>query len=545
MLSFKGKGVYSAIAVGRASLLLKSGNGIAKRVNIESVEKELERVAEARKKAHLQLDKIYKKALLEVGETGAQIFEIHKMMLDDEDYLESVESIIKNQGVNAEYAVSVASKSFSSMFENMEDPYMQARAADIADISSRLISCLSENGSDEQSLKESSVICASDLAPSETVALDKSLICGIAIAYGSVNSHTSILARNMNIPAVIGLNEEFLSSVYDGDTVAVNGYTGEVFINPDKATMKKIERLMKEDKEKKLLLETLRGKENITLDGRKINLYANIGGVDNLGAVLLNDADGIGLFRSEFIYLESDSYPSEQKQLEIYKSVLESMGGKKVIIRTLDIGADKQVDYFSLEKEENPALGYRAIRICLDRTEIFKTQLRALFRASIYGNLSIMFPMVTSAWEIERIFEICKEIKDELDAEKIKYAKKIEMGIMIETPAAAIISDTLAPLVDFFSIGTNDLTQYTLACDRQNPSLEKYADSHHEAVLRLIKYTVDNAHANGKWVGICGELASDLSLTEEFLKMGIDELSVSPSFVLPLRKKIRETDLSN
>ncbi len=545
MLSFKGKGVYGAIAIGRASLLLKKGDEPSKRVNIESVENELGRVDKARKKAHAQLDEIYKKAILEVGETGAQIFEIHKMMLDDEDYLESIEGIIKNQGVNAEYAVSVASKTFSSMFENMEDAYMQARAADIKDISSRLISCLSERGGNEGSLKESSVICAPDLAPSETVALDKSLICGIAIAYGSVNSHTSILARNMNIPAVIGLDEDFLHSVHDGDTVAINGYTGEVFINPDKNTVDKIDTMIKEDKEKRLLLETLRGKDNITLDGRKINLYANIGGVDNLGAVLLNDADGIGLFRSEFVYLESDSYPTEQKQLEIYKSVLEAMGGKKVIIRTLDIGADKQVHYFSLEKEENPALGYRAIRICLDRTEVFKTQLRALFRASIYGNLSIMFPMVTSVWEVERIFEICKEIKRELDNEGIRYAKKIEMGIMIETPAAAIISDTLAPLVDFFSIGTNDLIQYTLACDRQNSHLDKYANPHHEAVLRLIKYTADSAHAHGKWVGICGELASDLSLTEEFLKMGIDELSVSPSFVLPLRKKIREIDLSN
>ena len=545
MLSFKGKGVYGAIAVGKASLIIKKGSEPSKRVNIESVENELGRVLKAREKAHTQLDEIYKKALFEVGETGAQIFEIHKMMLDDEDYLESVENIIKNQGVNAEYAVSVASKTFASMFENMEDAYMQARASDIKDISSRLISCLSEEDNNESALKESSIICALDLAPSETVALDKSLICGIATAYGSVNSHTSILARNMNIPAVIGLGEKFLSSVYDGDTVAINGYTGEVFINPDEKSLAEIEKLIIEDKEKKLLLETLRGKDNITLDGKKINLYANIGGVDNLGAVLINDADGIGLFRSEFIYLESDSYPSEQKQVEIYKSVLEAMGGKKVIIRTLDIGADKQVDYFSLEREENPALGYRAIRICLDKTDIFKTQLRALFRASIYGNLSIMFPMVTSVWEIERILEICKEIKKELDKEKIKYSKKIEMGIMIETPAAAIISDTLAPLVDFFSIGTNDLIQYTLACDRQNPRLDKYADPHHEAILRLIKYTVDSAHAHGKWVGICGELASDLSLTEEFLKMDIDELSVSPSFVLPLRKKIREIDLSN
>ena len=544
MLCFKGKGVFGAIAIGRVSLLNKR-EGSVPCFNIEDVEKELARVDKARKIALFQLDEIYKKALTEVGETGAQIFEIHKMMLEDEDYCESIESTIKIQKVNAEYAVSIASDTFSSMFATMDDSYMQARASDVKDISLRLIDCLMERDNTDTGIKENAVICAADLAPSETVTLDKSSICGFATAYGSVSSHTSILARNMNIPAVIGLGDEFISSIKDGDGIAINGYTGEVYINPDDCTLTRIKGLINEDKQKKLLLETLRGKENITLDGRKIKLYANIGGVDNLGSVLFNDADGIGLFRSEFIYLESRDYPTEEEQLEIYKRVLRAMSGKRVIIRTLDIGADKQVDYFNMEKEENPALGYRAIRICLDRRDVFKTQLRALFKASIYGSLSIMFPMIISAEETKEALKLCNEVRAELDKEEIRYAKDVEIGIMIETPAAAIISDTLAPLVDFFSIGTNDLIQYTLACDRQNPRLEKYADTHHEAVLRLIRYTADCAHAHGKWVGICGELASDTTLTKEFLKMGIDELSVSPTFVLPLRKIIRETDLRN
>ena len=542
MLRLKGKGVFGAIFYGKASLIQREEK--IRRISVDNIEKELIRVDKAKKEAISQLDKIYKKALSEVGETGAQIFEIHKMMIEDEDYCESIDGIIKNQGVNAEYAVSITSDNFAYMFESMDSDYMRARASDVKDVSKRIIDCLM--GKEEGLVKSEgkSVICAYDLAPSETVALDKSTIGGFATAYGSLNSHTSILARNMNIPAVIGLGDKFLYAVRDGDTVAINGYTGEVVINPDSDTLKEFDALMESDKIRKELLSALRGKDNITIDGRKINLFANIGSIDNLASVLMNDADGIGLFRSEFIYLESDSYPTEEKQFSIYKKVLETMGSKKVIIRTLDIGADKQADYFNLEKEENPALGYRAIRICLDRRDVFKVQLRALFRASVYGNLSIMFPMIISESEVISAKKLCDEVRCELDNEGIKYAKEIEIGIMIETPAAALISDILAPLVDFFSIGTNDLVQYTLACDRQNSQLDKIADPHHEAVMRLIKYSVDNAHNHGKWVGICGELASDTTLTESFLRMGIDELSVSPSLVLPVRKQIRETDLN-
>lgn len=542
MIKFKGKGVYGAIGIGKASLLNKDTVEIEKR-QIESIEKELTRVDKAKLSAKNQLTQIYNKALSEVGETGAQIFDIHIMMLDDEDYNESIENIIRNQRVNAEYAVYVTSENFQKMFSSMNDSYMRARASDIKDISDRIIACL-ENKQSATSLScKSQIICARDLAPSETVTLDKSKITGFATAYGSSSSHTSILARNMNIPAIIGLGEEFLSSLKGNEDLIIDGYTGEVYINPDKSTLEIYEKRLKEDMEKKSLLEALRGKDNITLDGRRINLYANIGSIDNIGAVLLNDADGIGLFRSEFIFLESDTFPSEEEQFKIYKRVLESMGGKKVIIRTIDIGADKRCDYLGLENEENPALGYRAIRICLDMPEMFKAQLRALFRASVYGNLGIMFPMIVSENEVRMAKNMCDTVKKEMDAEGVHYAKDIEIGIMIETPSAAIISDKLAPLVDFFSIGTNDLIQYTLACDRQNPRLEKYTDSHSEAVLRLIRNTVANGHMHGIWVGICGELASDTALTETFLKMGVDELSVSPSFVLPIRKRIREIDL--
>jgi phosphotransferase system enzyme I (PtsI) len=421
---------------------------------------------------------------------------------------------------------------------------MRSRALDIKDISERILSCLEEKPREADIKGENNIICAPDLAPSETVTLDKEKIVGFATAYGSSNSHTSILARNMNIPAVIGLGEEFLSALSEGDTLAINGYTGEVYINPDKSTVEYFNNEIIKEEEKQRLLENLRGKDNVTKDGKKIKLYANIGSIDNIGAVLLNDADGIGLFRSEFIYLESASLPTEEEQFKIYKRVLESMGSKKVIVRTIDIGADKRCDDLGLEKEENPSLGYRAIRICLDMPEIFKTQLRALLRASVYGNLSIMFPMIVSENEVRMAINMLNSVKNEMDKEGICYAKSIEIGIMIETPAAALISDDLAPLVDFFSIGTNDLIQYTLACDRQNPKLEKYADPHHKAVLSLIKTAVGNGHKHGIWVGICGELASDTSLTEEFLKMGVDELSVSPSFVLPVRKRIREIDLS-
>ena len=543
MTVFKGKGVYGAIALGRISVF-KRRNAKVERIEISDVEAEKARLAKAKAKALEQLEEIHAKALKEVGEANAQIFEIHIMMLDDEDYNESIISIIETQSVNAEYAVSVTSENFSQMFASMEDSYMQARSADVKDISNRIIACLSQEENKEEISQEKVIICADDLAPSETVLLDKDNVLAFVTAYGSSNSHTAILARNMNIPAIIGVGEEFLKSVKSGDFAAVDGYTGEIFVNPDEETKSRLENKLYEDREKKLLLQELKGKENITLDGRKINIYANIGSVDNIGAVLANDAGGIGLFRSEFLYLENTDYPTEEQQFTAYKKVLESMAGKKVIIRTLDIGADKQADYFGIAKEENPALGLRAIRICLTRPEIFKTQLRALYRASVYGNLGIMFPMITSVSELEKILAICEEVKNELTAEGTSFSEKIELGVMIETPAAAVISDRLAPLVDFFSVGTNDLTQYTLACDRQNAAIEPFIDTHHEAILRLIELSAKNAHENGAWIGICGELAADISLIDTFLRMGIDEHSVSPSFVLSVRNAVRLCDLS-
>lgn len=543
MTVFKGKGVYGAIALGRISVF-KRRNAKVERIEISDVEAEKARLAKAKAKALEQLEEIHAKALKEVGEANAQIFEIHIMMLDDEDYNESIISIIETQSVNAEYAVSVTSENFSQMFASMEDSYMQARSADVKDISNRIIACLSQEENKEEISQEKVIICADDLAPSETVLLDKDSVLAFVTAYGSSNSHTAILARNMNIPAIIGVGEEFLKSVKSGDFAAVDGYTGEIFVNPDEETKSRLENKLYEDREKKLLLQELKGKENITLDGRKINIFANIGSVDNIGAVLANDAGGIGLFRSEFLYLENTDYPTEEQQFTAYKKVLESMAGKKVIIRTLDIGADKQADYFGIAKEENPALGLRAIRICLTRPEIFKTQLRALYRASVYGNLGIMFPMITSVSELEKILAICKEVKNELTAEGTSFSEKIELGVMIETPAAAVISDRLAPMVDFFSVGTNDLTQYTLACDRQNAAIEPFIDTHHEAILRLIEMSAKNAHENGAWIGICGELAADISLVDTFLRMGIDELSVSPSFVLSVRNAVRHCDLS-
>ena len=543
MTVFKGKGVYGAIALGRISVF-KRRNAKVERIEISDVEAEKARLAKAKAKALEQLEEIHAKALKEVGEANAQIFEIHIMMLDDEDYNESIISIIETQSVNAEYAVSVTSENFSQMFASMEDSYMQARSADVKDISNRIIACLSQEENKEEISQEKVIICADDLAPSETVLLDKDNVLAFVTAYGSSNSHTAILARNMNIPAIIGVGEEFLKNVKSGDFAAVDGYTGEIFVNPDEETKSRLENKLYEDREKKLLLQELKGKENITLDGRKINIFANIGSVDNIGAVLANDAGGIGLFRSEFLYLENTDYPTEEQQFTAYKKVLESMAGKKVIIRTLDIGADKQADYFGIAKEENPALGLRAIRICLTRPEIFKTQLRALYRASVYGNLGIMFPMITSVSELEKILAICEEVKNELTAEGTSFSEKIELGVMIETPAAAVISDRLAPLVDFFSVGTNDLTQYTLACDRQNAAIEPFIDTHHEAILRLIELSAKNAHENGAWIGICGELAADISLIDTFLRMGIDELSVSPSFVLNVRNAVRHCDLS-
>ena len=542
MKKFTGKGVYGAIAMGKISVFQKQDT-LIQRTSVKDTEAEKARVEAAKAAAAEQLQAIYEKALKEVGETNAQIFEIHMMMLEDDDYNESIQNIIDTQKVNAEYAVSITADNFAEMFSAMDDAYMQARAADVRDISDRIIANLTGNVAVQEDSGEKHIICADDLAPSETVSLDKDKVLAFVTAHGSSNSHTAILARNMNIPAVIGVGSDFLKEVQDDTEAIVDGFTGEIFVEPDEETRRRLLEKQQADEEKKRLLLELKGKENVTRDGTKVNIYANIGSVDNIGAVLLNDAGGIGLFRSEFLYLENNDYPNEEQQFLAYKRVLESMAGKKVIIRTLDIGADKQVDYFHLKKEDNPAMGYRAIRICLTRPEIFKTQLRALYRASIYGNLGVMFPMITSVSELEKILAICEEVKAELREQGVTYSDTMELGIMIETPAAAIISDRLAPMVDFFSVGTNDLTQYTLACDRQNPDIEPFIDTHHEAILRLIEMSAKNAHANGAWIGICGELAADTTLTETFLRMGIDELSVSPAFVLKVRDAVRNVDL--
>ena len=543
MKKYKGKGVYGAIAMGKISVFKRRDMQV-KRVKIDDADAEISRLEAAKEKAIAQLQAIYEKALKEVGEANAQIFEIHMMMVEDEDYNEAISEMINVQNVNAEYAVAVTADNFAAMFASMDDSYMQARAADVRDISNRIISCMFDEENNGISSEEKVIICADDLAPSETVSLDKDKVLAFVTAHGSSNSHTAILARNMNIPAIIGVGEAFLSEIKDGETAIADGFTGEFTVQPDDEAISAAGQKIEAEAEKKELLQKLKGKENITLDGRKINIYANIGSVDNIGAVLMNDAGGIGLFRSEFLYLESNDYPTEDTQFKVYKRVLESMGSKKVIIRTLDIGADKQADYFNLDKEENPALGLRAIRLCLSRPEIFKTQLRALYRASVFGRLGIMFPMITSVWELEEILALCEEVKQELRNSSIEYSDNIELGIMIETPAAALISDKLAPMVDFFSVGTNDLTQYTLACDRQNPQLERFCDPHHEAILSLIQIAAESAHRHNKWIGICGELAADTSLTETFLRMGIDELSVSPSFVLKVRDKVRAIDLS-
>ncbi len=542
MTRYKGKGVYGAVAAGKIKVLKRQDMQV-KRVRTESPETELKRLAAAKEKALAQLQKIHEKALIEVGEANAQIFEIHMMMVEDEDYNEAIEGMIKTQCVNAEYAVAVTADNFAEMFRAMDDSYMQARAADVRDISNRLIACLSAESDTAEQSSGKVIICADDLAPSETVALDKKNVLAFATAHGSSNSHTAILARSMNIPAIIGLGEEFLHTVKDGDTAIADGFSGELILSPDDVTLADYERRQKEERRKTELLRKLKGKDNITIDGTHINIFANIGSADSIGEVLLNDAGGIGLFRSEFLYLENKTLPTEEEQLHIYKRVLESMGGRKVIIRTLDIGADKQAEYLGLDREDNPALGLRAIRLCLTRPEMFKSQLRALYRASVYGNLGIMFPMIASVWELEEILALCAEVRTELSDAGVEYSDNVELGIMIETPAAAIISDRLAPMVDFFSVGTNDLIQYTLACDRQNPKLERYCDPHHEAVLRLIRYAAESAHKNGGWIGICGELAADTSMTETFLRMGIDELSVSPAFVLKVRDAVRKTDL--
>lgn len=541
MYEYKGKSVFGGIAIGRIKVYSKEQQQV-KRMHIDDCESEKQRYINAVDKAVEQLGMLYDKALKEVGEANAAIFEMHQIMLEDDDYKESVLNIIDNQNVNAEYAVAQTSDNFSSMFAAMDDEYMRGRAADVRDISERLITILSGGKSSTIESDEPSIIIAEDLAPSETVQMDKEKILSFVSVKGSVNSHTAILARTMGIPALIG-TKGVLDEDIDGLTGIVDGFNGVVYINPDNETLGRYKKEQAKYIEQKELLNRLKGKEDVTLDGTKIKLYANIGNVKDIALVLANDAAGIGLFRSEFIYLERTDFPTEEEQFNIYKTVAENMAGKPAIIRTLDIGADKQCDYFNLDKEDNPALGVRAIRICLTRTDIFKTQLRALYRASAYGNIHIMYPMIANMWEIDRIKEIENEVKAELAAQEIKIGSP-KTGIMIETLAAAMISDELAKKVDFFSIGTNDLTQYTLAVDRQNPKLDTFFDAHHPAVLKMIKMVVDNAHRVGIWAGICGELGADTSLTQKFLEMGVDELSVSPGRILPIRKIIRDTDVS-
>lgn len=540
MITIEGKGVYDAIAIGKLKFF-ERGEISVKRERISDTKKEIERFEKAKESAIEELKLLYDKALREIGETNAQIFEIHQMMLSDDDYNDSIKNIIESQEINAEFAVATTSDNFAEMFSQMDDEYMKERAADVRDISNRVLECLAGKCKKEETSDDGQIICADDLAPSETVQLDKSKVLAFVTQKGSLNSHTAILARTMNIPAVIGVGDA-LKPEYEGMNAIVDGTNGKIYIDPDEKTLKTMKEKQEEENRKRELLAELRGKDNVTKSGQKINIYANIGGISDIGAVLLNDAGGIGLFRSEFLYLESPDFPSEEVQFTTYKKVLESMAGKKVIIRTMDIGADKKIGYFNLAIEENPALGYRAIRICLTQRDIFKTQLRALFRASVFGNLGIMFPMIISKEEILEIKKVIEEVKNELKCENIPYSESVEIGIMIETPAAAVISDILAPEVDFFSVGTNDLTQYTLAIDRQNPKLDDFYDAHHESVLRLIQFSAENAHRYGKWIGICGELAADLTLTETFLKMGIDELSVSPSYVLALRDKVRSCE---
>ena len=543
MQVYSGKSVFRGIAIGKISVYKKNEQQV-KRVRTEDTKGELARYEAAKAAAIEQLQELYQKALKEIGEANAAIFEIHQMMLDDGDYNESVENIIETQKVNAEYAVAVTGDNFAQMFRAMDDDYMRERAADVKDISERVLSVLNGGQKGKVVTDEPVIIVADDLAPSETVQLEKDMVLSFVTVHGSVNSHTAILARTMAIPALIGTEELPLDDTVDGKLAVVDGLNGKIYVEPDAQTLEEMQKRRQAEQEKKELLQLLKGKENVTLDGKKIMLYANIGNIKDLATVIQNDAGGIGLFRSEFIYLEKDRYPTEEEQFSIYKTAVETMAGKRVIIRTLDIGADKQCEYFKMDKEENPALGYRAIRICLTRPEIFKTQLRALFRASAYGNLAIMYPMITSLWEVKRIKEIVEEVKAELTAEQLEFGNP-QQGIMIETPAAVMMSGELAKEVDFFSIGTNDLTQYTLAIDRQNPKLDKFYDAHHPAVLSMICMTVENAHKAGIWAGICGELGADTSLTKEFLAMGVDELSVSPGSILPIRKIILETDTEN
>ena len=537
-MTIEGKSVYSGVAIGRLAIYHKADNQV-KRKKISDVEAELARFEEARNTAKEQLAGLYEKALKEVGEVNAAIFEVHQMMLDDLDYVESVTNMIQSQEVNAEYAVATTGDTLSEVFASMDDDYMRERAADVKDISNRVIAVLQGNGAGGLNADEPVILLADDLAPSETVQLDKSKVLSFVTRHGSTNSHTAILARTMNIPALIGID---YPEDAEGKMGIVDGYEGKLIIDPPVSVLETYQKRKEADEEKKRLLLELKGKENVTIDGTKINLYANIGSVADVASVLANDAGGIGLFRSEFLYLESSDYPTEEEQFAAYRKVAESMAGKKVIIRTLDIGADKQVDYFHLDKEDNPAMGYRAIRICLDRRDVFKTQLRALYRASYYGTISMMFPMIISVIEVKEIKKVIAEVKAELDEEKIPY-KDVEIGIMIETPAAVMMSEELAQEVDFFSVGTNDLTQYTLAIDRQNPKLDNIYDSHHPAILKMLKMIVDNGHKGGCWVGICGELGADTTLTETFLKMGFDELSVSPSMILKVRQEIRSIEL--
>lgn len=532
-----GKKIFNGIAIGRIKFYAKADNTIT-RTKVDDVDAEIARYEAAKETAIQQLNGLYEKALAEVGEANAEIFNVHAMMLEDDDYNESVQNIITTQGVNAEYAAATTGDNFAEMFANMDNDYFKARAADVKDITTRVITILSGGDSDSDIGDEPVIIVAEDLAPSETVQMDKSKLLAFVTRLGSANSHTAILARTMGIPALIDVE---ISEDWNGKLGIVDGYEGKFIIDPEVPVLEDYFKKKEADDEQKKLLLALKGKDNVTKSGQKINLYANIGSPNDLASVLENDAGGIGLFRSEFMYLESETYPTEDEQFAAYKKVVETMGGKKVIIRTLDIGADKQIDYFDLDKEDNPALGYRAIRICLTRPDIFKTQLRALFRASAYGNLAIMYPMIISVDEVRKIKAISKAVREELAAEGIAVGD-VEEGIMIETPAAAVLSDELAKEVDFFSIGTNDLTQYTLAIDRQNAKLDDFYDAHHPAVLRLIQMVTDNAHKEGIWAGICGELGADTTLTETFLKMGLDELSVSPGCILSVRKVVRETE---
>lgn len=537
---YEGKSVFNGVAIGKIRVY-KKGEQQVKRVKVEDAEAEITRFEEAKLKALEQLAGLYEKALREVGEANAAIFEVHQMMLEDDDYNDSIENMIRTQGINAEYAVASTADNFAQMFSAMDDDYMRERAADVKDISERVLSILNGAGSESAVSEEPAIIVAEDLAPSETVQLDKDMVLSFVTVRGSLNSHTAILARTMALPALVGTPLP-LDDTVDGKLGIVDGSEGKIYVDPDEETLKRMKRRKEEEAERKELLQTLKGRENVTLDGKKVMLYANIGNIKDLATVLQNDAGGIGLFRSEFIYLEKDDYPTEEEQFQIYKQAAETMAGKRVIIRTLDIGADKQCDYFQMEHEENPALGYRAIRICLTRPEVFKTQLRALYRASAYGKIAIMYPMITSVLEVKRIQEMAALVRAELTEQGIEFGEP-EQGIMIETPAAAIISDELAKEVDFFSIGTNDLTQYTLAIDRQNTKLDEFYDAHHPAVLRMIAMVVENAHKAGIWAGICGELGADQTLTREFLAMGVDELSVSPGSILPIRRIVLETNV--